>query len=183
MEDDAASARSKPRHPFAHWPKAAIYPFKIGISITFCPSLKAGRLAHASHVPIVLRISQTPQFVGIWNTWDSVPGPDRLPRVSFRDRVFKTAAIRGEKNFKNISAGKADKAATDLPCLVHPEGPNFAKGSRYSCQAWTISKRLIICSAIGLRTSPPGATPRHNSAELSQRHRGSSSNRWSTIER
>jgi hypothetical protein len=144
LEDDAASARSKARHPFAHWPTAAIYLSKIGISITFCPSIKAGRFGHASRVPIALRISQSRRFAGIWNLWDSVPGPDRLPRVSFRDKVFETAAIQGEKNFKNISAGKADKAAVNSPRFIHPEGPKFAKGSRYSCQAWTISKRLII---------------------------------------
>ena len=69
------------------------------------------------------------------------PGPDRLPRVSFRDKVFETAAIQGEKNFKNISAGKA---AVNSPRFIQLKGPNFDKGSCYSCQAWTISKRLII---------------------------------------
>jgi hypothetical protein len=49
--------------------------------------------------------------------------------------VFETAAIQGEKNFKNISAGKADKAAVNSPRFIHPEGPKFAKRSRYSCQA------------------------------------------------
>jgi len=55
--------------------------------------------------------------------------------------VFETAAIQGEKNFKNISAGKA---AVNSPRFIKLKGPNFDKGSCYSCQAWTISKRLII---------------------------------------